>query len=96
MTNEGKAAQALKSKDSLITVRQSDQPVVPMKEGNASGGKGLTVKPDVSGKHRPHTEGGRSMGTRLGRLTDSTGCFAEEPDMGKPYVRFREGHEIHM
>lgn len=67
MTSEGKAGQALKGKDDLTTSRQSDQPVLPMKEGNASGGKGLTVEPEVSGKHRPRTEEEQSMETRLRR-----------------------------
>ena len=70
MTNEGKEVQALKGKDNLTSCWQSDQPVLPTKEGNASGGKGLTVEPEVSGKHRPHTEGEQSMETRLGRLTE--------------------------
>lgn len=70
MTNEGKEVQALKGKDSLTSCWQSDQPVLPTKEGNASGGKGLTEEPEVSGKHRPRTEGEQSLETRLGRLTE--------------------------
>ncbi len=70
MMHEGRAEQALTGKDYPLPDRQSDQPIVPLKEGNASGGKGLTTEPVVTGKHRPRSEGDQTVETKLGRLTE--------------------------
>jgi hypothetical protein len=80
MTSEDRAEQAMTGKDRSAPVRQSDQPVLPLKEGNASGGKGLTAGPAVAGKHRPRAEGDQAMETKLGRLT--------EISRGNPRVQF--------
>jgi hypothetical protein len=53
---KSRKGQALKSEELLITGWKSDQLVVPMKEGNASGGKGLKAAQDVLGKHYLYTE----------------------------------------
>jgi len=60
----------MKSKELRRTLWESDQPTVPLKQGNACGGKGLTVVPESKGKHTLHTEAGSSVETRLGILTE--------------------------
>jgi len=60
----------MKSKELRRTLWESDQPTVPLKQGNACGGKGLTVVPESKGKHTLHPEAGSSVETRLGILTE--------------------------
>ena len=60
----------MKSEELRKTSWESDQPTVPLKQGNACGGKGLTVVPESEGRHSPHTEAGKRVETRLGILTE--------------------------
>jgi RNA-directed DNA polymerase len=53
-----------------MTFRQSDQPILPMKPFNEGGGKGLTIERESEGKHRPDTETGTTVETKLGILTE--------------------------
>lgn len=77
---EDRKEQAMKSENQLITQWPSDQSIVPRKEGNASGGKGLTTEQGVLAKHRPDTEKGELMETKLRRLTEIA--------RGNPKVQF--------
>lgn len=70
----------MKSENLPTTQRPSDQFIVPVREGNTSGGKGLTTEQDVLGRHRPDTEKGDPMETKLRRLTDIA--------RGNPKVQF--------
>ena len=60
----------MNSDELSATAWESDQPIVPMKEGNASGGKGLIAEPVLGGKHQPCIEGDNLMETKLKRLTE--------------------------
>jgi len=60
----------MKSEELQKTLWESDQPVLSMKQGNSCGEKGLTVVPESEGKHSPHTEADKGVGTRLGILTE--------------------------
>ena len=60
----------MKSEELRKTSWESDQSVLPLKQGNACGGKGLAVVPESKGKHTLHTEAGSSVETRLGILTE--------------------------
>jgi hypothetical protein len=62
--------QAMKSKELQKTRWESDQSIVPLKQGNACGGKGLTVVPESIGKHPPHAEADKRVKTKLGILTE--------------------------
>ena len=73
MNNKDRREQALRSENLPRTPGSSDQSIVPRKESNLSGGKGLTVEQGVSKKHRPHTEEDNAMETKLKRLTEIAG-----------------------
>jgi len=60
----------MKSEEFRKTLWESDQPVLSMKQGNSCGEKGLTVVPESEGKHSPHAEAGKRVGTQLGILTE--------------------------
>lgn len=60
----------MNSKEPSATAWESDQPIVPLKEGNASGGKGLIAEPAFRGKDQPRSEGDNLMETKLKRLTE--------------------------
>ena len=77
---EDRMGQAMKGEEHLTTQRPSDQSIVPMKESNNSGGKGLTAEQGVLGRHRPDTERGEPMETKLRRLTEIA--------RGNPKVQF--------
>ena len=68
--NEDRKEQALRSENLPTNPALSDQSIVPMKEVNTSEGKGLTTEQGVLGRHRPDTEKGEPMETKLGRLTE--------------------------
>ena len=70
MKNEDRKEQALRSKNLPRTPGSSDQSILPKKESNLSGGKGLTAEQGVLRKHRPHTEEDKLMETKLRRLTE--------------------------
>jgi group II intron reverse transcriptase/maturase len=59
---------------------ESDQAILPRKEVNASGGKGLVAEPILQGKHRPCSDKGQPMETVLARLTEIA--------KGNPNTRF--------
>ncbi len=56
--------------------RESDSSV-PMKLGNADGGKAATQLPPLLGTHLLHTEVGREMETKLVRIAGITSYFCE-------------------
>ena len=60
----------MKSEEFRKTSWESDQSIVPSKQGNACGGKGLTGVPESEAKHTPHAEVGSSVASRLGILTE--------------------------
>ena len=60
----------MKSEEFRKTSWESDQSIVPLKQGNACGGKGLTVVPESEGRHTLHTEAEESVETKLGILTE--------------------------
>ena len=60
----------MKSEELQKTLWESDQSVLPMKQGNACGGKGLAVVPESEGRHSPHTEADKRVETKLGILTE--------------------------
>ena len=60
----------MKSEELRKASWESDQPTVPLKQGNACGGKGLAVVPEFEGKHSPHTEADKGVETKLGILTE--------------------------
>jgi len=60
----------VKSEEFRKTSWESDQSIVPSKQGNACGGKGLTGVPESEAKHTPHAEVGSSVASRLGILTE--------------------------
>jgi hypothetical protein len=72
---------------------ESDQFIVPLKQGNSCGGKGLAEEPLGQG-HIFHTQMWVEDGNKTGLITyltnDGVGS-SEEPDEGKPQVRFCEG-----
>jgi hypothetical protein len=75
---------------------ESDQPIVPMKQGNACGGKGLTVEPLGQG-HIHRTQMRVKDGNKTVPITyppkkkGGWGGSSEEPDEGNLHVRFCEG-----
>lgn len=60
----------MKSEELPKTSWESDQPTVPLKQGNACGGKGLAVVRESEGKHSPHAEADKRVETQLGILTE--------------------------
>lgn len=70
----------MKSKELRKTLRESDQSVLPMKQVNTCGGKGLAVVPESEGKHSPHAEADKRVETKLGILTEKA--------RGNPKLRF--------
>lgn len=60
----------MKSEELRKTLWESDRLTVPMKRGNACGGKGPAVVPESEGKHSPHAEADKRVETRLGILTE--------------------------
>lgn len=60
----------MNSKELSVTVWESDQPILPAMEGNASGGKGFIAEQAFGGKHQPRIEGDSPMETKLKRLTE--------------------------
>lgn len=50
--------------------RYSDQPIVPVRSGNAGGGKGLTNRCIEEGRQLPDTEPGEALSTKLNRLSE--------------------------
>jgi hypothetical protein len=72
--------QAMKGKELLKTLWESDQLTVPTKQGNACRGKELAVVRESEGKHSPHAEAGERVETRLGILTEKA--------RGNPKMRF--------
>lgn len=60
----------MKSEELQKTFWESDQSIVPVKQGNACGGKGLTAVPESKGKHSPHPEADERVETKLGILTE--------------------------
>ena len=60
----------MNSKEPSATAWESDQPIVPLKEGNASGGKGLIAEQALGGKGQPRDEGDNLTETKLKRLTE--------------------------
>jgi len=71
---------------------ESDQFIVPLKQGNSCGGKGLAEEPLGQG-HIFRTQMRVKDGNKTGLITylnDGEGS-SEEPDEGKPQVRFCEG-----
>ena len=80
-------------KSSQMAYWESDQPVVPSKQGNSCGGKGLTVEPLGQG-HIFRTLM-RVKGDNKTVLTTypekGWGGSSEEPDEGNLHVRFCEG-----
>ena len=60
----------MKSEELRKTSWESDQSILPLKQGNACEGKGLAVVPESEGKHTLHAEADSSVETRLGILTE--------------------------
>ena len=60
----------MKSEELQKTFWESDRLTVPLKQGNACGGKEPAVVPESEGRHSPHTEAGERVGTKLGILTE--------------------------
>lgn len=60
----------MKSEELRKILWESDRLTVPLKQGNACGGKEPAVAPESEGKHSPRTEAGKRVGTRLGILTE--------------------------
>jgi len=60
----------MKSEELRKTLWESDQPTVPIKSLKEDGGKRLTVVPESGGKHSPHAEADKRVGTQLGILTE--------------------------
>ena len=60
----------MKSEELRKTTWESDRLTVPLKQGNACGGKELAVVPESEGKQSPHTEADKRVETRLGILTE--------------------------
>lgn len=60
----------MKSEELRKTSWESDRLTVPLKQGNACGGKEPAVVPESEGKHTLHAEAGSSVETRLGILTE--------------------------
>ena len=76
-----------------MTLRESDQFIVPVMWGNAHRGKGLAGA-RWTGRDTPSIpRDGREVSTKLWSITlrERRGCTPEEPDEGKPQVRFCEG-----
>jgi hypothetical protein len=48
-------------KTSQTAYWESDQPIIPLKQGNACGGKGLTGVRGISGAHLPHDRSARDI-----------------------------------
>ena len=59
----------MKSEEHRKTTWESDRFTVPLKQGNACGGKEPAVVPESEGRHSPHTEAGKRVETKLGILT---------------------------
>ena len=85
---------SLKGKELQMVFWQSDQRIVPLKQGNVCGGKALTGRPlegDTTASLRP----GVRLSTKPKPVTcldSKQGGFSEEPYAGNPHVRFCEGH----
>jgi hypothetical protein len=84
-------------KTSQMALWESDQFIVPRRQGNACGGKGL------AGAHCDDREtlsilrDGQGVSTKLASITlRCRGSTPEEPDEGKPQVRFCEGAHSHF
>ena len=83
----------MNGKISQTTPGESDQFIVPSKQGNAGGGKGLAGEPLGPG-HIFRTQMQVKDGNKTGLITYLTNNgegASEEPDGGKPQVRFCEG-----
>jgi hypothetical protein len=77
---------------------ESDQLIVPKKQGNACGGKGLAVA-RWTGRDTPSIpRDGRGVSTKLWFITlrERRGYIPEEPDEGKPQVLFCEGAHSYL
>ena len=75
------------------TLRESDQFIVPEKQGNACRGKGLAGA-RWTGRDTPSIpKDEREVSTKLWSITlrERRGCTPEEPDEGTPQVLFCEG-----
>lgn len=60
----------MKSEELRKTLWESDRLTVPLKQGNACGGKEPAVVRESEGKHSPHAEADKRVETRLGILTE--------------------------
>jgi group II intron reverse transcriptase/maturase len=60
----------MKGEELRKTSWESDQSIVPVKQGNACGGKGLTGAPESKGKHSLYAEADKRVETKLGILTE--------------------------
>ncbi len=97
------AVKHINGKIAQTTHWESDQFIVPVKQGNACRGKGLagarwtgrdtSILRDGLAKHFDQTFQKFEVSTKLWFLTlrERRGCTPEEPDEGKLQVRFCEG-----
>ena len=90
------AIKPINGKIPQMAYRESDQPIVPMKQGNACGGKELTVEPLGQGyilrtQMRIKDDNKTVLITYPPKKKRGWGGSSEEPDEGNPQVRFCEG-----
>ena len=87
------AIKPINGKTVQTTLWESDQFIVPEKQGNACRGKGLAGA-RWPGRDTPSIlRDGQGVSTKLWSITlrERRGCTPEEPDEGKLQVRFCEG-----
>ncbi|KAF5431142.1 hypothetical protein C5S36_11260 [Candidatus Methanophagaceae archaeon] len=87
------AVKPINGKIAQTTLWESDQFIVPEKQGNACRGKGLAGA-RWPGRDTPSIlRDGQGVSTKLWSITlrERRGCTPEEPDEGKLQVRFCEG-----
>jgi hypothetical protein len=63
------SAKPINGKALQMTLWESDQPIVPKKQGNACGGKGLTGMRGVDGETHPTHRSGQGVPTKLSAIT---------------------------
>jgi hypothetical protein len=92
------AVKPINGKIAQTTLWESDQFIVPVKQGNACRGKGLAGA-RWTGRDTPSIlRDGQGVSTKLWSITlrERRGCTPEEPDEGKLQVRFCEGAHSYL